>query len=293
MFHTWGSAGLQLSLAMGNTMVLRRKFSPAECLADIERTKAGGHGGPVAAHVGATRQGAQGRHVEPADHRRQRLGHRGAAGQEGAQGVWTGALQPLRLHRGQLGFHRHPAELQDHPDTAGRAPVGTQLEVLDEDGHQVDGGVVGRVFVGNGMLFEGYTRVGEDKEVVRGMMSTGDLGHLDDGLLYIDGRSDDMVVSGGENVYPGEVEDLINELDGVREVVVVGVDDEKFGARLAAYVVREPNSGGEPVDSDSIRAHVKAGLARFSVPRDVVFLDELPRNATGKVVARDLPSSTE
>jgi len=129
--------------------------------------------------------------------------------------------------------------------------------------------------------------------VVRGMMSTGDLGHLDDGLLYIDGRSDDMVVSGGENVYPGEVEDLINELDGVREVVVVGVDDEKFGARLAAYVVREPNSGGEPVDSDSIRAHVKAGLARFRVPRDVVFLDELPRNATGKVVARDLPSSTE
>jgi len=191
------------------------------------------------------------------------------------------------FHRLRAGVHR-----QHHPDTAGRAPAGTQLEVLDEDGHQVDGGVVGRVFVGNGMLFEGYTRVGEDKEVVRGMMSTGDLGHLDDGLLYIDGRSDDMVVSGGENVYPGEVEDLINELDGVREVVV-GVDDEKFGARLAAYVVREPNSGGDPVDSDSIRAHVKAGLARFSVPRDVVFLDELPRNATGKVVARDLPSSTE
>jgi len=149
--------------------------------------------------------------------------------------------------------------------------------VLDEDGHQVDGGVVG-----NGMLFEGYTRVGEDKEVVRGMMSTGDLGRLDDGLLYIDGRSDDMVISGGENVYPGEVEDLINELNGVREVVVVGVDDEKFGARLAAYVVRELNSGGDPVDSDSIRAHVKAGLARFSVPRDVVFLDELPRNATAR-----------
>ncbi|MGZ4520333.1 MAG: AMP-binding enzyme, partial [Mycobacteriaceae bacterium] len=119
---------------------------------------------------------------------------------------------------------------------------------------------------------------------------TGDLGHLDaDGLLYIDGRSDDMVVSGGENVYPGEVEDLISGLDGVREVAVIGVDDKDFGARLAAYVVREPGSDGD-IDSESIRKHVKTHLARFSIPRDVVFLDALPRNATGKVVARELPS---
>jgi len=181
----------------------------------------------------------------------------------------------------------------EHPDTAGHAPVGTQLEVLDDDGTPVEGSTVGRVFVGNGMLFEGYTREGEDKEVVRGMMSTGDLGHLDGGLLYIDGRSDDMVVSGGENVYPGEVENVINELDGIREVVVVGVDDDKFGARLAAYVVRESSHDEPEVDEDGIREHVKQHLARFSVPRDVAFLDELPRNATGKVVARDLPSSTE
>ncbi len=78
----------------------------------------------------------------------------------------------------------------------------------------------------------------------------------------------------------------------MREVVVIGVDDDDFGARLAAYVVRESNSTGQPVDTDSIRQHVKAHLARFSVPRDVVFLDALPRNATGKVVARELPVST-
>lgn len=296
MFHTWGFAALQLSLALGSTMVLRRKFSPADCLADIDTAKASAL---FVVPVMLQRM----LELPEKDRRHDTSSLQIIAASGSALGAPL--VKKVLEEFGPVLYNLYgstevswvsianPAELLEHPDTAGRSPTGTQVEILDDDGTQVDGATVGRVFVGNGMLFEGYTRAGEDKEVVRGMMSTGDLGHLDDGLLYIDGRSDDMVVSGGENVYPGEVENLINELDGVREVVVVGVDDDDFGARLAAYVVREPGGSGDEVDSDSIRTHVKAQLARYSVPRDVVFLDELPRNATGKVVARELPRSTD
>jgi fatty-acyl-CoA synthase len=143
------------------------------------------------------------------------------------------------------------------------------------------------VFVGNGMMFEGYTRAGASVETHDGLMSTGDLGRVDEnGRLFLSGRSDSMIVSGGENVYPGPVEDLLASTDEVREVAVIGVDDEKFGQRLAAYVVLNE---GKSLDADKVRALVKDKLSRFSVPRDVVFLDELPRNPTGKVLARELP----
>jgi fatty-acyl-CoA synthase len=118
------------------------------------------------------------------------------------------------------------------------------------------------------------------------MMSTGDVGHVDeDGRLFVDGRDDDMIVSGGENVFPAEVEELISAHDGVSEAAVIGVDDEKYGKRLRAYVVRSDPT----LDEEAVKAHVKSNLARYKVPREVVFLDELPRNPTGKVVKRELP----
>jgi fatty-acyl-CoA synthase len=135
------------------------------------------------------------------------------------------------------------------------------------------------------MQFEGYTG-GGNKEVVDGLMSTGDVGHVDEaGRLFVDGRDDDMIVSGGENVFPAEVEELISALDGVSEAAVIGVDDEKYGKRLRAYVVRSDES----LDEDAVKTHVKSNLARYKVPREVVFLDELPRNPAGKVVKRELP----
>jgi fatty-acyl-CoA synthase len=181
----------------------------------------------------------------------------------------------------------NPADLRADPHTAGKAPWGTKLEILDDDGKPVPTGEIGRVFVGNGMMFEGYTRAGSEVEMHDGLMSTGDLGKLDsEGRLFLSGRGDSMIVSGGENVYPGPVEDLLASRSEVREVAVIGVDDEKFGQRLAAYVVL---ADGAELDADAVRALVKDQLSRFSVPRDVVFLDELPRNPTGKVLARELP----
>src|SRR3954452_11154969 len=122
-------------------------------------------------------------------------------------------------------------------------------------------------------------------------MATGEVGHLDEeGRLFVSGRDDDMIVSGGENVFPREVEDLIANMDGVKEVAVIGVDDEKFGQRLKAFVVR--NSGSKPSE-DEIKKKVKADLAGYKVPREVVFMDELPRNATGKVLKKELKERHE
>ena len=135
------------------------------------------------------------------------------------------------------------------------------------------------------MIFEGYSG-GGSKEVVDGMMSTGDLGHLDDaGRLFIDGREDDMIVSGGENVFPGEVEDVLARHPDVEDVAVLGVPDEEFGQRLRAFVV---SAAGSDPSEDDLKAHVKSSLARYKVPREIVFTDEIPRNPTGKVLRRKL-----
>jgi acyl-CoA synthetase (AMP-forming)/AMP-acid ligase II len=180
-------------------------------------------------------------------------------------------------------------DLRAAPGTAGKPPIGTILKILDEQGNEVPEGETGRIFVGNEMQFEGYTG-GGSKEVVDGLMSSGDMGYLDqDGRLFVTGRDDEMIVSGGENVFPREVEDLIAKMDGVDEVAIIGVDDEQFGQRLKAYVVTK-NSGPS---EDDIKSKVKADLARYKVPREVEFLDELPRNATGKVLKKELKERHE
>jgi fatty-acyl-CoA synthase len=178
-----------------------------------------------------------------------------------------------------------PADLRAAPGTAGRPPRGTVVRLYDAAGGEVAPGETGRIFVGSELAFEGYTG-GGGKAVLDGLMASGDVGHLDaEGRLFIDGRDDEMIVSGGENVFPREVEDLVCRLDGVDEVAVVGVADDDFGQRLRAFVVVADGAG---LSADDIKAHVQANLARFKVPRDVVFLGELPRTATGKVLKREL-----
>jgi fatty-acyl-CoA synthase len=158
------------------------------------------------------------------------------------------------------------------------------VKILDDEGHEVPTGEPGRIFVGNSLLFEGYTG-GESKEVVGGLMSSGDVGRFDDdGRLYVEGRDDEMIVSGGENVFPQEVEDCLARHDGVVEVAAIGVDDDEFGTRLRAFVV----AGESHPTEDELKDWVRQNLARYKVPREIVFLDELPRNATGKILKREL-----
>jgi fatty-acyl-CoA synthase len=161
-----------------------------------------------------------------------------------------------------------PVDLREAPDSAGKPPYGTVVKILDDDGKPVPDGETGRIFVGNGLLFEGYIgKFGED------------------GRLYVEGRDDEMIVSGGENVFPKEVEDCLARHDSVVEVAAVGVDDDEFGKRLKAFAVL--NDGAEGSE-DELKDWVKQNLARYKVPREIVFLDELPRNSTGKVLKRQL-----
>jgi fatty-acyl-CoA synthase len=179
-----------------------------------------------------------------------------------------------------------PDELRKAPGTAGRSPVACEVVLFDENDRRVRGANQrGRIFIRSGMRFEGYTD-GRHKQVIDGYMSSGDTGHFDEsGLLFVDGRDDDMIVSGGENVFPQEVENLLVERADVFDAAVVGVDDHEFGKRLRAFIVSQP---GAPQDAEEIKLHVKNNLARYKVPRDVVFIDELPHNATGKLLRRVL-----
>jgi len=184
-----------------------------------------------------------------------------------------------------------PEELRRAPGTAGRAPVTCQVALFDADNKRVtEPEMIGRIFVSSGLSFGGYTD-GRNKESIDGMLSSGDMGHFDeDGLLFIDGRDDDMIVSGGENVYPLEVENLLADRDDVQDAAVVGVPDDDFGHRLRACIVSAP---GAAQDVDEIKTYVKDHLARYKAPRDVVFLDELPRNATGKLLRKKLVEMTD
>jgi acyl-CoA synthetase (AMP-forming)/AMP-acid ligase II len=178
-----------------------------------------------------------------------------------------------------------PEDMRAAPGTAGRPPRGTLIRIVDEQGHDVPSGETGRIFIGNQLAFEGYTG-GGDKEHLGDLLSSGDVGHFDDdGRLFIDGRDDEMIVSGGENVFPREVEDLLADHEAVDEAAAIGVDDEDFGQRLMAFVVKVD---GKEISEEDLKGYVKQNLARYKVPREIVFVDELPRNATGKVLKREL-----
>ncbi|WIM94080.1 AMP-binding protein [Actinoplanes oblitus] len=286
LFHTWGYAGLQIALALRATIVLRRKFEPAAILDDLV---AHACTGMIAVPVMIQ----QLMELPPAS-RRPALRVVAVSGSALPGGLATRFMDRY----GDVLYNLYgsteaswasiatPADLRADPRTAGRPPYGTKVAVLGDDGEPVAPGEVGRLFVGNEMLFEGYTN-GANRTMHEGLLATGDLGHVDaDGRVYVDGREDDMIVSGGENVYPAEVEGVLADLPQVREVAVIGVPDDEYGQRLAAYLVLRE---GETLAPEAVREHVRHHRARFSVPRDVIFLDELPRNATGKVVARELP----
>lgn len=289
IFHTWGYAFLQLSIGLRSTIVLSRRFDPAETRASLRR-----HRAEVLAAVPVMIQ----RMLElPADRTDGRLGGEqlrivavsGSALPSGFATRFMASYGPV-LHNlyGSTECSwvaiADPEDLAADPDSSGRPPKGTRVSIVGDDDEEVGPGEIGRVFVGNDLLFEGYTN-GQTKDVWHGLTSIGDLGRWHDGRLRIEGREDDMIVSGGENVYPAELEGVIAAMPEVREVSVFGVPDEQFGKRLVACVVLVPDAA---LTDDEVVERARAGVARHSLPREVVFLDELPRNATGKVLVREL-----
>ena len=155
----------------------------------------------------------------------------------------------------------------------GYPPVGTEVRIVDPDGQLVPSGEIGRVFLKTGLAFGGYTG-GGSKEVIDGYMDTGDRGHRDAlGRLFIDGRADDMIVSGGENVFPLEIEEALAAHPAVAEVAVIGVPDDEFGQRLRAFVVASTDTA---ITGEELRDYLKARVARFKMPRGPVRLPNCP-----------------
>jgi acyl-CoA synthetase (AMP-forming)/AMP-acid ligase II len=289
MFHSWGFAHFLLSLPLLSTLVLRRKFDPEETLKAVAQ-----HRASALVVVPVMLQRILELAPETiASYDVSCLKVIAVSGSALPGELATRVMDTF----GDILYNLYgstevawatiatPEDLRAAPGTAGRSPLGTVVKLLDEDGREVPQGEVGRIFVANEFQFEGYTD-GGGKEIVRGLMRTGDVGRLDSGgRLFVDGRDDEMIVSGGENVFPREVEDLLADHDAIEDVAVVGVEDKEFGQRLKAFVV--PRNGNQ-LTAEAIQTYVKENLARYKVPRDVVFVKELPRNATGKVLKREL-----
>ena len=294
LFHTWGWAHLNLAMLLGSTMVLTRKFDPEHAMELVEE-----HECDSLVAIPVMLQRMMRLDDEVLDKHPMKSLKAVCASGSALPGDFATAWMD-RFGENLYNIYgstevawatiARPEDLRTSPGTAGAPPYNTVVKLFDESGEEVPEGEVGRIFVGNSMLFAGYTGdTEESKEIIDGLMSSGDLGRFDEhGLLHIEGRDDEMIVSGGENVFPKEVEDTLSRHPKVDEAACVGVDDEEFGKRLRAFVVKDGD-----VDEETLKNHVKENLARYKVPREVVFLDELPRNATGKILKKDLKDLDE
>jgi acyl-coenzyme A synthetase/AMP-(fatty) acid ligase len=279
--HTWGYSALLVCLGLRHTIVLQRRFDAARARAALTAQHCDTMiGVPIMLQ----------RLMQlppPVDGRLPRLRVVATSGSAFPKGFSTQFMDAY----GDVLYSLYgsteaswiciatPRDLRRDPDTVGTPPLGTVVKVLDEAGREVPDGVQGRIFCGNQMVFDGYTS-GEPRDRVDGLVFTGDVGHVSDGLFFVDGRADDMVVSGGENVYPTAVERVLGAHPSIRDVAVTGIPDAEFGQRLAAFVVLR--HGGQ-LTAAEVQRYVGTKLARHYTPREVVFVHELPRTAMGKV----------
>jgi fatty-acyl-CoA synthase len=289
MFHALGYLHATIAMTMGSTLVLHRKFKPATVLEDVAKHKVTAL---VVVPVMLSRMlDALEKMESKPDLSALRIIF--VSGSQLGGELATRAMKDIgpvvyNLYGStEIAFVSiaRPQDLKKSPATVGPIIKGVKVKILDEHGKELPKGQVGRIFVGNFFPFEGYTG-GGGKEIIDGLMSSGDVGYFDDDdLLYVSGRDDEMIVSGGENVFPAEVEDLISGHPDVIEATALGVEDKDFGARLRAFVVLKE---GAQATEDVIKDYVRDHLARYKVPREVIFLSELPRNPTGKILKREL-----
>jgi fatty-acyl-CoA synthase len=289
MFHALGYLHATIAMFLGSTLVLRRKFKPPLVLEDIEKHNVTAM---VVVPVMLSRILDT---LEKMDSKPDLSSLKiifVSGSQLGAE-LATRALKDIgpvvynMYGSTEIAFATiaRPEDLEKNASTVGPVVKGVKVKILDDNGNELPQGDVGRIFVGNAFPFEGYTGGGH-KQIIDGLMSSGDVGYFDEhGLLYVSGRDDEMIVSGGENVFPAEVEDLISGHEAVVEATAIGVEDKEWGHRLRAFVVKKE---GADVDEETIKVYVRDHLARYKVPREVIFLEELPRNPTGKILKREL-----
>ncbi|WP_024449346.1 acyl-CoA ligase FadD12 [Mycolicibacterium iranicum] len=289
MFHAWGFSQLAFAASMACTIITRRKFDPEATLELVDKHRATG-----LCVVPVMFDRIMDLPDEVLDKYSGRsLRFAAASGSRMRPDVVIKFMDRF----GDVIYNNYnateagmiatatPRDLRAAPDTAGRPAEGTEIKILDSEFNEVPTGQTGGIYVRNSTQFDGYTS-GTTKEFHEGFMSSGDLGYLDDaGRLFVVGRDDEMIVSGGENVYPIEVEKTLTAHPDVAEAHVLGVDDEKFGQRLAAFVVLNPGAAATP---EALKQHVRDNLANYKVPREITVLDELPRSITGKISRKEL-----
>jgi fatty-acyl-CoA synthase len=289
MFHALGYLHATIAMTLGSTLVLHRRFAPAVVLSDVATHKVTAI---VVVPVMLSRM-LDALEAMPTKPDLSNLRIIFVSGSQLGAELATRAMKDIgpvvyNLYGStEISFVSiaRPQDLKKNPATVGPMIKGVKVKILDEHGSELPTGKVGRIFVGTFFPFEGYTG-GGNKEIIDGLMSSGDVGYFDsDGLLYVSGRDDEMIVSGGENVFPAEVEDLISGHPEVIEATAIGVEDKEFGQRLRAFVVCKD---GAALTEDAIKDYVRNHLARYKVPREVIFLAELPRNPTGKILKREL-----
>ena len=289
MFHTWGWAAINLALGARNTVVTHRIFNPEVVLDDIERYKLEGmvsspvfykqmiQADPDKKYDTSTLEfiASAGNAVSP-----QLV--KDVHGRFGP--ILCNAYGSTEL---ALASAATAEQVAKDPTTAGKIASGTKLRIIGKDGREKPRGEIGEVFLTNETALIGYTNPDKKVNKKEGLVSIGDLGYIDeDNHLHIVGRADDMIIVGGENVHPQSVIEILEEMPGIKDVHAQGVEDDLTFARVAVWVVRNDDEAGISLSDDSIREFVRENLADHSVPRDVHFIDELPRNPTGKVVPR-------
>ena len=291
MFHSWGFAHFTLGLGLSSTLVLRRRFDPEDTPQRHRPARVHGAGrraGDAAAHARAAAEDVIDRYdlSDAARHRGQRLR---AARRAGDRRSWTPSATSSTTSTARP---RSRGRRSPRPRTCAprRAPPGARRGARSCGSTTPTAARSGRGRPAGSSSATRWssraTRAAAARPSIDGLMSSGDVGHFDDGgRLFVDGRDDEMIVSGGENVFPREVEDLVAVAGRRRRGR--GHRGRRREVRPAAQGVRRPRRGPRSTEDD-VKAHVKENLARYKVPKQVVFMDELPRNATGKVLKREL-----
>ncbi|HIW95846.1 MAG TPA: AMP-binding protein [Candidatus Corynebacterium gallistercoris] len=294
MFHSWGWANINILFAHRCTVVLRRVFDPVHAMEDVEKYKINGI---ITSPIFVKEQ------LKVAQKGNYDHSHVEFIVSSG-NAMHEDLIRGLNKQFGEVTVNFYGStensvcavatkeELAKDPALAGRPVSGVRVKILDDEGNELPPNTPGRIYCRGIMTMRRYANERDKMKIKHGLLEIGDRGYLDDrGNLYVLGRADDMIIVGGENVYPRSVEEVLAPMPGIKDLYARGVDDEQTFKRLAVWLVREDSPEGEALTQESVQEWVRNELAEHSVPRDVVFMDRLPRNPTGKVMPRHLPPS--
>lgn len=294
MFHAWGWGNINLIIAHRATVILRRHFDPQQAMEDLVNYQAEGIISSPIFLKEQLRVAEEGNYDVSSVKMIFSSGH--AIGPDLVRGIQEKFGPVLTNYYGSTEASScvigTSEDLAADPTVSGRPVAGVRIKILDNDGRELGPNQVGRIFCRGRMTMKEYTNPRDKMVIERGLLEIGDKGYFtEDGRLYVVGRNDDMIIVGGENVYPKSVTEALEPMPGIRDLFVKGVEDEETFARLAVWIVREDDETGQKLSKKDVQEWVLDKLAEHSVPRDVVFVDKLPYNPTGKVMPRELPDS--